>query len=335
MVKFKYTCIVDTPYALALYFLRMGVENVSLTRFFVGQTLSEEVFRQIPHAVRLEVDKQRWNGRLYRLCFRLKCLLLHCRYVVGTKIFAQDHIFCAPPLICGMNYTLIEDGPGFYGWNPPGPSIDNCFVRLGLWLFNGSIYLKHFGRNRQCENRWVTSFEDAKIYSEEGRRYKRFEVSALWKNASECHRSLILRLFGDLSGGAEIELLAKTCRTILLTQPLMEEFGLSEYELINAYRPVVEKYKETGICIKIHPRDKFDYGRAFPGCQIMKTRMPMQLLCAFGVKFERAITPFSTAISEFPEDTEIVWLGTEINEKIKAVCGILDPPKKFSKVVKC
>lgn len=332
---FKYTCIVDTPYALALYFLRMGAENVFRTRFFVGQNLSEEVFRQIPYAVRLEVDKQRWNGRLYRLCFRLKCLLLHWRYVVGTQIFAQDHIFCAPSLICGMNYTLIEDGPGFYGWNPPGPAIESFFVRFGLWVFNGAVYLKHFGRNRQCENRWVTSSEDVRIYEAEKRGYEYFNVSALWKKASRELKTLVLRLFGDFSGGAEIESQTRSCRTILLTQPLMEEFGLSEDELIAVYRTVVGKYKDTGICIKIHPRDKFDYGRAFPDCKVMKTRIPMQLLCAFGVKFERAITPFSTAISECPEDTEIVWLGTEINEKIKAVCGSLDPPKKFSKVVKC
>ena len=335
MFEFKYTCIVDTPYALALYFLRMGTESVSRTRFFVGQTLPDEIFKQLPNAVRIEVDKQRCEVRLYRLGFRLKCLLFHLRYVVGTKIFAQDHIFCAPPLVCGMRYTLIEDGPGFYGWNPHRPSIDGFFVRLGLWVLNGPIYLKHFGRNEQCVNRWVTSDEDARIYQEEMRQYEHFDVSALWKKAPKELKTLILRLFGDLSGGTEIESLARSCRTILLTQPLMEDFGLSSDELVAVYRPVVEKYKDTGICIKIHPRDKFDYGHAFPGCKVMKTRIPMQLLCAFGVKVERAITPFSTAISEFPDDTEIVWLGTEINEKIKKACGVLAPPRKFLRVVKC
>lgn len=335
MSAIKYSCIVGTPYALALYFLRMDDLAISQTRFFVGQTLSDEISGQLPDSIRFDVDVRRSRSRLYRAYFRLKCLLIHWRYVAGTRLFAQDHIFCAAPLICRMNYTMVEDGPGFYSWNPPEPRIENVFIRIGLWALNGSIYLKHFGRNHQCENRWTTSADDAKCYEDEGVRYERFDVATLWKTASESKRNKVLRLFGESSDCAGVLALARSCRTILLTQPLMEDCGLSRDELMAVYHSAIETYKDTGIMIKVHPRDKFDYERAFRDCKVLKTRMPMQLLCALGIRFDRAITPFSTAVSEFPDDTEIVWLGSAGNKKIEAVCGNPAPPKKFSRIVKC
>ena len=109
---------------------------------------------------------------------------------------------------------------------------------------------------------------------------------------------------------------------------------MSSEEVVAVYRSSIETYRGTGIVIKPHPRDKFDYESVFPDCKVLKTRIPMQLLCAFGVRFERVITPFSTAVSEFPEDTEIVWLGSAGNKKIEAICGNPAPPKKFSKIVR-
>lgn len=334
MRAIKYTCIVGTPYALSLYFLRMDDDAISQTRFFVGRTLPGDVFTRLPHAIRLDVDERLSRSRLYRVYFRLKCLLIHWLYVVGTQVFAQDHVFCAAPLICRMNYTLIEDGPGFYSWNPPVPAIESAFVRFWLWALNGAIYLKHFGRNQQCENRWTTSADDVKCYKEEGLRYERFDVASLWKSASEGKRCAVFRLFGDLSGGEGVVAQTRLCRTILLTQPLVEDCGLSSEEVVAVYRSSIETYRGTGIVIKPHPRDKFDYESVFPDCKVLKTRIPMQLLCAFGVRFERVITPFSTAVSEFPEDTEIVWLGSAGNKKIEAICGNPAPPKKFSKIVR-
>ena len=336
-MKFKYTCIVDTPYALALYLLKKDRKAILRTFFCVSNNLSQKIVDVLPHAGRFYVDQKR--ARLVRLLFRMKCLWYHIRFIRGTEIFAQDHLVCAPQLICRKKYTLIEDGPRTYSMNKDLPgrrlvSIANPFLAMALYLLNGSIYLKSFGRNAQCLNRWVTTDEDANLYESDGAAIERLDVGLMWRAASAEKKEMILRIFDGGKTNLDVESLSKGAETILLTQPMMEDCGLAEVEFAAIYRACVDHYLPMGVVIKPHPRDKFNYKKHFSDCKVISTRVPMQLLCAFGMSFRRAITICSSSISDFPEETEIVWIGNEVNAKILNAYGHVDPPGKFKNIVR-
>lgn len=213
-------------------------------------------------------------------------------------------------------------------------NVANPFLAVAMYLLNGSIYLKSFGRNAHCLNRWVTTDDDANLYEGDGAVIDRLDVGLLWRSASEEKKGIILRVFNGCETDSDVGSLSKGAETILLTQPMMEDCGLTADELAAIYRSCVNKYLQNGVVVKPHPRDKLDYGKFFPDCKIMRTRMPMQLLCAFGLNFKRAITICSTSISDFPEETEIVWIGNEVNAKALNAYGHVDPPGKFKNVVR-
>lgn len=335
--RYKYTCIVDTPYALALYLLKMDCEAIPRTFFCVGRNLAQEIFDRLPSARRFDMDQRR--SRFVRLAFRIKCFYHHFLFVRGRSVYAQDHLNCSSQLICRTNYTLIEDGPRSYSMNKDLPGrrlveIENPFLNMAVYLMNGSVYLKSFGRNAQCVNRWVTTDEDADLYQRDGAKIERLDVGLMWRQASREKKEAISCIFNGDGFDWEVGLRSNCAETILLTQPMIEDCGLSEDEFATIYRACVDRYLPMGVVIKPHPRDKFNYKKHFPNCKVMSTRVPMQLLCAFGMNFKRAVTICSTAVSDFPEETEIVWIGNEINSKILSVYGHVDPPWKFRHVVR-
>lgn len=335
-MKFKYSCIVDTPYALALYLLKMDSAAIRRTLFCFGNNLSEDSLRALPHARRFYVDVRR--SRFFRLVFRVRCWLYHLAHIRGTQIYGQDHISCAAQLICRQNYTLIEDGPDAYLLNRerPGhqfPDTRNPFCLLAFYALGGAIYLKTMGRNPQCINRWVTSQEDVRLFEKERVPFEVLCVRKLWENASGEKKEMVLRVIDGRSGELDISALSKANDTILLSQPMVEDCGLTEDEFEAVYRPFIDRYAQSGVVIKPHPRDKFDYENRFPNCRVLRTRIPMQLLSAFGLNFKRAITICSSSVSDMPEDIELVWLGAEIHPKIAEVYGHSSPPSKFKNVI--
>ena len=336
-MKYDCSCIVDTPYALALYLLKMDKATIERTIFCVGNNLPDKVLSALPHAKRFCIDIRR--SRLVRLLFRLKCWIYHLTVICNTQIFAQDHLHCAPQLICRGKYTLIEDGPNAYTLNRNAighvfPDTRNPFFLLSLYLIGGAIYLKTMGRNKQCENRWVTSSEDVRSFQREGVKFDVLNVRTLWQNASDEKRKMILDIIDGRSSRFDFSGLSRECKTILLTQPMTNDCGLSDEEQVALYRPFVERYSDGGVVVKPHPRDKLEYEHWFPNCRILRTRVPMQLLNAFGLDFDRVITICSSSVSDMSANVELIWIGTEANDKIVKVYGHPNPPDKFHNVTR-
>ena len=335
-MRFQYTCIVDTPYALALYLLKMSRMAIGQTLFCIGNNLSDDILRALPHARRFYIDGRK--SRFLRMIFRMRCWLYHLAHIRGTQIYGQDHINCAAQLICRQKYTLIEDGPGTCLLNRerPGhqfPDTRNPFCLLAFYALGGTIYLKTMGRNPQCINRWVTSQEDVRLFEKERVPFEVLDVRKLWEGASEEKKKMVLRVIDGRIGGLDVSALSKTNETVLLTQPMIEDCGLTEDEIEAVYRPFIDRYAQSGVVIKPHPRDKFDYENRFPNCRVLRTRIPMQLLNAFGLNFKRAITICSSSVSDMSEDMELVWLGAEIHPKIAKVYGHPSPPSKFKNII--
>lgn len=319
------TCIVDTPYALGLYLLKTELADYAETRFYVDQFMPPEIVGRLPNAKRMLLRQA--DGVLPRLrsdVLRLKCFIEHFRAVRHTQIFAQDHISCASRLIGGCPYTLIEDGPGIY--SRVDSLSEHCrkvgrgvFSRLWSRTVHGKVFGHTCGRNPQCVSRWVTRPADLASAALSNRRVELVDVRKLWVASSPEKQSAIIHVF---CGGRRPDADAAQCETLFLTQPLMEDCGLTEKETAAVYAPFVERYRSSGMAVKIHPRDRFCFTRHFPDVKLVDTLLPMQLLCLAGVKVRRVVTVCSSAADSLPPEIEVVRIGTSANPKMVAAWGI-------------
>lgn len=304
------TCIVDTYYALTLYLLYAGNEEIERTHFFVGNTIDDGTAQKLPHCTKIKRVKS-------TLLFRIKAAV-KWPFIRHTKIYAQDHIRIANGLIGRNKYTLIEDAPGVFAIYDKVAFLRIYEVSKWKRFKYGPVYQRHMGMNLQCVNRLITEYCDCDALR--GKRYERLDLRSLWQQADTAKQDFMRSVFGigQPSGG---------CDTIVFSQPLTIDCGLSDDEMADVYRPYIDKYAGH-VIVKPHPRDTFDWQARFPEVKILKTKAPMQLLCAMGYDFKTAVTVTSTAISAMPADTKIIWIGSAVNEKIRKVYGDIKNPRE-------
>ena len=322
MNKIRNICIVDTAYTLSLYLLYMPMSDIQATLFFVGGTINSTIRNKLPNVVYLSPDKCNWKTNLlFQIAkyFRWPCFL-------WSSIYAQDHIAYSDILIGRKNYTFIEDSPGTFSQLDSVSFLrpskhergENFKRRFKYWCSHTSINGQTFGTNNQCVNRIITFPNDVNTKYIKNKPYQLVSLTDLWNNSEEIKKEFILDLFSiskqTLVDASHVDLL-------ILSQPFVEDCGLSTEEMINLYKPYIEKYKS--VVIKIHPRDKFDYKKYFPNVEIMNNQAPMQLLNAVGVVYPVALTVCSTALTAMPQETKRIYLGTKINNKIFEVYGDL------------
>lgn len=319
-----YICIVDTTYTLSLYLLYQPDDAIQKTAYFVGRAIPESVSSFLSFVVRIDNSKVKWNYLLHRLE-----ALFRWRFRNGRIMYAQDHLVYSSHLIGSNRYILLEDAPHIYKNYKDIKFMRPLFPRnkiAWLWelLLNGPVGKRKLGTNPQCIDRLVTSEEDINSDLLVGKKYTLVNLHDLWETSSASKQNLIRRMF-EISD--QILILPNKCSTIIFSQPLMEDCKLSEDEMLEIYAPYIEKYSNSGIAIKPHPRDKFQYRNFFPNIEMLECKAPMQLLSAMGISFKTAITVCSSAVSSMPENTEIIWIGTRINKKIYSVYGDLKCPR--------
>lgn len=321
----KNTCIVDTVYALLLYILMTKDEDIVRTTYFLGGALPKSAEKVLPYVIRLSTKYEDYCTLSHLLKFRLRALKYRLLYVMGTEIFAQDHLHFSSQLLGRQSYTMIEDSPGFcwepnydtmYPYNVPAKNLRN---RIGRIVKYGPVKYRTWGRNTQCIDRWVTMENSLHSKHLQGVKCTKIPtVEELWENASDYKRNLICRIY-DVKPSWKEEL--KKYNTIIFTDPISVEAGLSDEEVISLYMPMIEKYGAEHIVIKPHPRDTVDWEKYIPQAKILKTKTPMQILSLMGIDFKRAITIQSSAVSSMSKNTEIVFLGTDFDPKLKARFG--------------
>jgi len=104
MKTIKQTCIVDTPYSLALYLLFSNDKDMMNTMFFVGTNMPQSIVNNLPN-VKCFTKGNKW-GYFQMFKFRVKCLKYR-RLLCKTKVFAQDHLFFSYGLLDNVNYFFI------------------------------------------------------------------------------------------------------------------------------------------------------------------------------------------------------------------------------------
>ena len=306
--------MVATPYTLSLYLMYMPEDALEKTFFCVYDQIKDDITCKLPHVRTFYSIANADKKTFWR--FRLSSIFRYF-FIRFTDIYAMDFLDFTPQLIGRSKYTSIEDGAGNFTY---GQYVDvfKPFALPRTWwgfkrrLQHGPVYGKTMGTNRQCINRLITSPEDITSPLLQGKKFTLVDLHAEWQNASETKKNNIKYVFNITES---IFLQAKECKTILLTQPLQTD-GMTTEEMIELYRKYINKYVRDGVVIKPHPIEQLDYGKLFPQAVFLKTRIPMQLLSVMGITFDRALTPYSTAVSALPSTTEIEWIGMECNELI-------------------
>ena len=322
MRHIKHICIADTTYTLSLYLLYMSMEEISKTLFILGDTINSEIKSKLPNMVSIPTKKNNWKTALkYKLTKYLRW-----PEFLWSDLYAQDHIPYSDVLIGQNKYIFVEDSPGTFSQldgvsflKPFTPEKgDTIKRRIKYYLHHSSLYGKTFGTNSQCIKRIITNKADVQTHYVQGKEYELISLMDLWKDSSNEKKEYILDVFSVTKEALQA---TEQADLLILSQPFVEDCGLSVQEMVDIYKPYMEKYKY--VIIKIHPRDHFDYKKYFPSVEILKNNAPMQLFNATGVVCPAALTVCSTALSAMPNETERIYLGTKVNEKIFNVYGDL------------
>jgi hypothetical protein len=70
-------CLVDTPYALSIYLLKMSLKDISRTMFFIGDSINTSVANKLPHYVMVRNQSARsdWKYMSWLRFYKyIKCL---------------------------------------------------------------------------------------------------------------------------------------------------------------------------------------------------------------------------------------------------------------------
>ena len=326
---YKNTCIVGNIYGLFVYLLICPDEDIEKTKFFIDTVINKSAVKKEPkHTDWVDYTVRGQAGKLtardeWKFMFKMRLKYWYIRF---TKIYAQDNMPCASPIIGYKFYNEIEDSPYLFSlyknnFRLNSFELPKTLSGLKQRIRRGPIWGKHLGRNWLCVNRYVSLLnpDDANSELLKGKKITEIKLEDLWNAASDMKKSYILDLFGiDKNELSKMQ----TANTIILTQPFIDDAGLTLEEQIEIYKPYVEKYAKEGVIIKPHPREKIDYSKIFPNAIVMQGGIPMQIYNVLGANFKRAITICSTAVSSMiKDDTEIIWAGTNVHPKVHKTYG--------------
>lgn len=321
---YKRVCIIDTMYSLSLYFLlTKSVEEFENTLFVVSKGIPTNIIDKLPNVIYEDniYDFLLENKKLLLRLRLIRCLKYNWRFLFA-KHYALDHLPFSSQYIGFSRYVLLEDSPGFFNLADQYsflvcPSVKKNFMwYLHSFLYHGVCWKNCWGQNFLCKNIIISDSRDATSLLLKKKKVTIVNLRKLWEEKEDKDKNWFLSFLGlnihDLEKWKKAE-------TIILTQPWITDDILTEEEYLSCYIGSIEKFKKTGVIIKPHPRDYFDWHKHFPDLHIMNTVVPMQILCFMGLKFKRAITISSTAVSSFPSDTEIVKLGHQISPKLRLI----------------
>lgn len=327
MKKEKIVCLVATQYTLLLYLLYSSMQDIKDTYFIFTYGIHQDIAVHFPKSVFIKKDAF-FHGKKIKqwlYCYYLRMFKL--RFVgKKTQVYAQDHLNISPSLLYNRNYILLEDSPFIesvyrnserYKTKERYKKQDN--YKLVKWLY-GKTFWCEFGNNDLCKG-IVMSENEGYIDFLDGKKRYICPLQESWEKCSKEKKEYILSVF-NLSE-TDIQELGQY-KTILFTQPLYPDC-LTEEEHRSVFSKILANYSIDNLIIKKHPRDVCDYSTIVPDVKVFSKNIPSQLLDLVGVKFELAITPFSSAVLDFSYPIQIDWYGTECHPKLLEIFGKIPP----------
>lgn len=239
-----------------------------------------------------------------------------------AKLYGMDNLELGRRVLYKEKINVIEEGTLNYMPYKAAPSGMKEKIQDIISLLYGLGERKVLmGYGDRCEKIYLTSSLCEKIPQGLENKAEIINLQELWNKKSEWEKNLIKEVFGFNDSIFEK---VKGNSVMLFTQPMSEDGILSEERKIEIYSQVIAKYPNSSIIIKAHPREKTDYSKYFPECYVMKEKYPVELLSVMGIKLERVVTLFSTAVFGFGKDVAIDFYGTEIDDKLFKRFGSCD-----------
>lgn len=298
-MNIKLISVISNARMLLLFLLlnKVPLENV----FFI---LEENTY--IPKAIKnfLTVKKSKnkyklvFNSLYYFFRFKLLCYKLNIDKR-NTEVWGADHITGAKFFLKRFNFTLLEDGTLNY----------SPIAYIRSWK-NKLFSVPAYGVHTNVRKIYLTQSENIPDCIKD--KVEVINLDELWNKKNHKEKMEIIDILGvDID---RISIL-KDKSYILYTQPLSEDGIISEREKIQLYEEILKKYDINKVVIKPHPRENTDYQFFFKDVYVFCDNIPSELLPLLGVRFEKSITLFSTAVLQHNRNS-IVFYGTNVHPKI-------------------
>lgn len=251
-----------------------------------------------------------------------KCYLIKNKYIdplkfkiqllfKNIKIYGNDHLFYSP-LYCS-EFILLEDGVANY--------MESNFSfkeKIYVLILNFKLH-KKFGFSNKIKKIYLR--DSKKILDDRIKKLQIINLKELWNKKTLEEQNEILDIFSfDLNIKEKI----KGRDIILFTQPLSEDNIITEEEKLKIYSEIIKKYPKDRLVIKTHPREKTNYKDIFNEYLVLDNPFPFEILNLLDVKFNKAITLFSTAALGLGDEVEVDFYGTEVHDKILERFGSCD-----------
>ena len=328
-------CIAFSPYALLQYLLLTDMVTATERTFYFLNESFDARLRQKLHCAYCPTGKNpTTKEKIARRLRKLKMRFLKYKtypFLRTANLYVQDHQY--PQILIGKrSYSLLSDGPNTLTINM---QTNSAFFKLQQKrissfkgkiesLVYGPISVRNWGNNRQCIKFYLTEANNSPVL--DGKQTEICSFSEMWQQASKEKREWILSLF-DITPD-DIKLI-NSHPVVFLSQPLVNDCGLTEEEYVGLLQRIFANYKESDILIKTHPRDHFNYKKHFPKIEVFSKTVITQLLVLVGANVERVVTICSSSIEAFPETTQADFYTAACHPKLYAFYG--DTLKPFRK----
>lgn len=213
-------------------------------------------------------------------------------------------------ILLKKSYILYEEGVVNYNFQ------EVWWTKL---LKKIRLEIKNYGRNSRAKKIYLTGL--APIPKEIAHKVEIINLKELWSKKTLEEQNKILNIF---SFDLDIKKKIQGKELILFTQPLSEDGIITEKEKIEIYSKIIKKYPKDKLIIKTHPREKTNYKNLFKECLVLDNPFPFEILNLLDLKFNKAITLFSTAALGLGKEVEVDFYGTEVHMKILERFGSCD-----------
>lgn len=238
-----------------------------------------------------------------------------------VELYGDTHMIDA--FFINKPFFMIEDGSATYKIKPQNKSF---LYKLRKLIKLENIFYDLSQTSNFVKKIYLTGL--APIPEEIKDKVEIINIKELWSLKTEEEKEEILAVFNfDRNILDEI----KEKNIILFTQPLSEDNLITEDEKISLYRSVLKYIDLNKLIIKTHPRERTNYREIFSGALVLDNVFPSEFFMLFDIKFEKAITLFSTAVLNFKNIKEIDFYGTEVHPNLLKAFGSLDNVYKRNK----
>lgn len=307
----KEVLVFKSLYVLLLYLLITKEKN---KLFITTSNIDKTILYNLKNKIVIEepIWKRNYFYNKLLLFFWLKKIkknidIIKLKQNFNIKFYGQDNVFIGN-IFLRENFQLIEEGIINYNYFFYGNNMSK--LKQFMWLY---IYkLKPtMGSSHEVKKIYLTGL--APIPEEIKNKVEIINLKELWNNKTKEEKNEILDIFGF---DEDIINKIKNKKNILFTQPLSEDRFISEEEKIKLYKKIISNYPEKDLVIKKHPREKTNYKKYFPEIEILNQSFPAELFDLLDIKFETAITIFSTAALNFSKNSKIDFYGTKVHPNL-------------------